>query len=684
MENKNQYALAIKELDSFIRLNNHVPQAFFERGLCHYRLGQYKNATDDFNRTIDLDPKYADAYVRLISAEYEKLWRYDGKKSDQSALNAAIKRLNQGLKVLPDDPKLLLSRITIYENNGDPKQAAVFAEQAFKSHPEDFALEKQHTIHLAKRGGNQLSRLLQTLAQQIQKHPGSVNPLYLRALVNDSIKNLPAAQKDYQKAVALAPQRKDILFTAAWFEYSQMTNPVKALSLLTPFHGASVADEERAGLQLKAVLERVQKRYPESVADWNKLIALSSSSGLIMARAETLNESKQPQLAIKDIRTYLAMIPDDAEAFYLLHQSQRQLGQDKEALESIDKALVLSKFSDRFLRLRGDLYEALGDRVSAMKDYRLGIKFHPNNGYYWAKLGQHLNWENKPNEYALVCIKKSLELEPESKWMYSDLAKAYFNLGQWDQAIKNYEIYLRYYPKNDDMYTNLPYAFYQKRRYQDALNLTAKMLKYNPNNMNAWLLAIQASQALGKDQQAKTALNKVMSLKHLDGQQLTQRARMLQVLDLPEAALPDLKEAISKGEHRASALLIDALFDMREYPEALKQAQQWLKQDPKSSDAHAYLGKCYRKLHDYQKALYHFDRSIVLNPNNLNTYLWRTETYVDLQKGEQALQDINQLLKLDPNSIGGYELRVEIYRYLLNRSDLAKQDMATIRKLKSK
>ena len=53
---------AIKDYDKALELNPDYANAYYNRGVAKGKLGDYKGAIEDFDKAIALNPNYADAY----------------------------------------------------------------------------------------------------------------------------------------------------------------------------------------------------------------------------------------------------------------------------------------------------------------------------------------------------------------------------------------------------------------------------------------------------------------------------------------------------------------------------------------------------------------------------------------------------------------------------------------------
>lgn len=87
------YKQALENCDKAIKIDPKDPNAYINRGLVYDSLGDYQAAIADFNKAIDLNPQDAAPYSNL-AITYNNLGQLDN----------AIKALNVALRLQPDDP----------------------------------------------------------------------------------------------------------------------------------------------------------------------------------------------------------------------------------------------------------------------------------------------------------------------------------------------------------------------------------------------------------------------------------------------------------------------------------------------------------------------------------------------------------------------------------------------------
>jgi tetratricopeptide (TPR) repeat protein len=100
-------------------------------------------------------------------------------------------------------------------------------------------------------------------------------------------------------------------------------------------------------------------------------------SRLFYPLAEELRKVSQFDEAEQVLRTGLANHPSYLSAWVSLGRVLREVHKDKEAVEALTKALQLDQGNVVAARLLGDAYLALGEKVEAIKKYKLVYALHP-------------------------------------------------------------------------------------------------------------------------------------------------------------------------------------------------------------------------------------------------------------------------------------------------------------------
>lgn len=118
------------------------------------------------------------------------------------------------------------------------------------------------------------------------------------------------------------------------------------------------------------------------------------------------------------------------------------------------------------------------------------------------------------------------------------------------------------------------------------------------------------------------------------------------------------------------------LINMQKYDEAAKFFEGYIKSNPNDSDAHYYLGVCYKNLNKIQQSAEHLQKSYELSKNiekisvapkysvdnsTEDDYLDMANMYFDSKNYVKALQYADLILNVNPNNTNALLLKTKIY-----------------------
>lgn len=270
---REEYEAAIKEYDKVLELNPKYAIAWNNRGAAKSWLNQMQEALADYNKAIELSPRYAKAYenrgkaLRALGNEEQAI--ADFQKSAQitnSNLGAdkiiddalacqkrgefknAMKLLNQGIKLYPDNPFLFVNRGNIYKDCFKDYKAAI----------DDY----NKTIELNEKFSW---------------------PYHNRALAYGRLKRWDEAIADYGRALDIDPNYASAYNGRAW-SYCQIGRFEEAL--VDANKAVALKPNEANFIDTRAGAYAGLKRYEEAIADMITAIKLSPEGWLFHNRGE--------------------------------------------------------------------------------------------------------------------------------------------------------------------------------------------------------------------------------------------------------------------------------------------------------------------------------------------------------------------------------------------------------------
>lgn len=253
--NKGEYEEAMEKYNESIELNSNHAETYNNRGFVKDELGQYHEAIADYDKAIELNPNNAEAYNNRGGAKYH-LGRH------------------------PNNLDLILSAIADYDKAIELNS--------------DFA-EACYNRGLAKDKLKQHREAISDLNKALELNPDFAEAYNSRGNVKNKLRQYQEAISDFNKAIELDP------------------NDAKA------YHNRGVA---------KCHLEQ----YREAVSDFNKAIELDPNDAkTYYNRGRAEYDLEQYQEVIADCDKAIGLEPNYEDAYQLRGVAYQALGQTQDA-----------------------------------------------------------------------------------------------------------------------------------------------------------------------------------------------------------------------------------------------------------------------------------------------------------------------------------------------------------------
>jgi tetratricopeptide (TPR) repeat protein len=213
-----------------------------------------------------------------------------------------------------------------------------------------------------------------------------------------------------------------------------------------------------------------------------------------------------------------------------------------------------------------------------------------------------------------------------------NLAKAYFNLKRYEEALAALEQAIRLDPNLARAYNGKGIALGNLKRYEEALAAYEQAIRLDPTDPLAYYNKGIALHNLKRYEEALAALEQAIRLD------------------------PNLARAYNgKGT---------ALGNLKRYEEALAAYEQVIRLDPTNTDAYTNKGAALGDLKRYEEALAALEQAIRLDPNYTLAYYNKGTALGNLKRYEEALAAYEQAIRLDPTNTDAYTGKEELLRML--------------------
>jgi len=301
--------------------------------------------------------------------------------------------------------------------------------------------------------------------------------------------------------------------------------------------------------------------------------------------------------------------------------------------------------------------------------------------------------------WLVFCVALSLRAQGDEDMVsrHAQAASAAMQTGNFASAEEHYRAIAHVQPRMAEAQANLGLSCFLQKKYEAAIQAFDSALKLNPELLNARLFAGISRFDLNRPASAVPLLLRYteakpddlqgqyyLGLAYLELEKYSDAQRTLKAASKIDARNVDVLYHLAQsylGEARKDASRRNAMargyeealehiaaIDPNSYrlaqiraglselegnkAEAIRQLEELLKNDPKTSGIHYALGCLYTEARQYDKAIGQFQAEMDLERPFPRTYLQLGHVYVALEKPEEALPMFHRALEVDPSSAG--------------------------------
>ncbi len=379
-------------LELFSRMTIRLPDyyvAHFYLGEAHFLSGNYTEAAQAFQATIDLEPDLIEPRLRLMDILQDP--ENPAGKPDPDTLLAMYEQI---LAIEPENERALLETARLFHQTGQTKLAAQqFIDLGNQARHDNRLLMTAVDLYLSQK---RYEDAVTVFSGMLAADPDSDNFNFFLGLAHESSEHPEQAIEHYLRVSPAHPQYKKTLLTIA-FLYREIGQTKKAVAFLEQHHQqapddidfitylAAFYENENQLKKAMALLSKGLENTPDNTSLLFRLGAVQDKAGL-------KDES------IATMKKIIRMDPEDASALNYLGYTYADLGIHLDEAEVlIRKALEIKPDDGYILDSMGWVYfqqgkfdKALGylERAAELTDYEAIIAAHLADTYL--KTGQKL------------------------------------------------------------------------------------------------------------------------------------------------------------------------------------------------------------------------------------------------------------------------------------------------------
>jgi superkiller protein 3 len=185
--------------------------------------------------------------------------------------------------------------------------------------------------------------------------------------------------------------------------------------------------------------------------------------------------------AALEFRAALKSAPDDPEAHVLLGMALRDQSELEEAKTYLDRALELDAKNARAWFEMGVLYNRQRKQIEAEAAFGNAVKYAPNESRYWYAYGEIYRVQSQM-DHAIKAYRRAVEIDPPFPKAVGKLGSVLVDNKQYDDAEPYLIQAIRKDPKNAVNYWYLGKAYAAQKKNRQAIDNYELFLKYAPKD----------------------------------------------------------------------------------------------------------------------------------------------------------------------------------------------------------
>ncbi len=261
--------------------------------------------------------------------------------------------------------------------------------------------------------------------------------------------------------------------------------------------------------------------------------------------------------------------------------------------------------------------------------------------------------DQKNFQLAVTKFNEGLTVLPSNAAAHYQKARAHFFLGEYEQAVTEYELALNHGQKPMDVYRNRWAAYEKLKRYEDALGDIGRVLADDPSNTDFLIASADINYEKGAFNEAAEAYLKLAPKSRNSGDVYYKAAlaRSKAGDAAGQAAAAEL--AIAKNtQFLADSLVLlgKARQDQKRIPEAIDAFSKALESRPDKPEAYRQLAELYRTQNQLDEGIAILEKGRRQNATNGEIYSDLSLFYSLLEKKDEAVAAGRSAAQLIPNS----------------------------------
>jgi tetratricopeptide (TPR) repeat protein len=334
--------------------------------------------------------------------------------------------------------------------------------------------------------------------------------------------------------------------------------------------------------------------------------------------ASSYESIRNYDMAIKSYEKVIELDSSRHDAYYGLGMVLINMRRFENAMPHLEKAVSLNPdYTDAYFYI-GSAHQDLRNFDKAAQAYKLFLESKPENAWEtYYRLGFCQN-ELQQFEEAIVSFQEALKEKPQEVRIFSELAKAFEQLKQYDNAEDAYRKIAELMPEDKIRYYRAILMMYDKARMSDkSIEIAIQITEMDPNSHENFYNLGYMYMNSKKFNEAIEAFNKALAIN------------------------PNYDFAIFN---------IGVCYSrMNKHKSSINAFNRLVKIVPDNADAWFFIGIGYMQLKDFNSALEPLKKTVEIRPDYANALYNLAITYLNLNDNYSARETHKKLKAVNPS-----------------------------------
>jgi tetratricopeptide (TPR) repeat protein len=258
---------------------------------------------------------------------------------------------------------------------------------------------------------------------------------------------------------------------------------------------------------------------------------------------------------------------------------------------------------------------------------------------------------------AIDTYKTALTIKPDRADALSNLGAAYVRLGQYDEAISQYEAALKSDGLNNAVRLNLALAYYKSARPNEAIPQLKRVISADPEARNAYLVLADCYLQTGQERELVALLKPREQMFGSDQAYAYLLGTALLRMDNASEGQKYVDRVFGAGDSAEAHLLLGiAHFGQHDYRAAKTELELALKLNPRLPTAHSVHGRALMLLGEPDAAERAYRRELEINSNDFEANLQLGNIRKSAQRFSEASAYLERATKIRPDDLAARKL----------------------------